>query len=232
MNQNLTETALNEAPAKGTVIKRARIPPPFRIAVAIYARISTTSDQKKKKKVQDPLNQLIRLRQEARNRDLKIYGEYVDEITGKDAHRPALDAMIADAKAHRFPLILVIKLDRLIRSLPNFYVLSGEFDKIGVKFSCIDQPMVSTETASGRYFTAIIGAAAEYERDIISERTKDGLARLRAQGIILGRRPDGTTKKILDLHKLGRKPGEIAKILSMSPGAVKQRIRRSKREGE
>ena len=80
--------------------------------VALYARVSKADDS------QDPENQVIRLREYAEGRGWEVYGEpYIDYASGADAFRPALDRMMSDARAHRFGIILVVKIDRIARNM-------------------------------------------------------------------------------------------------------------------
>jgi len=148
--------------------------------VALYARVSKSDES------QNPENQLIRLRSYAQERGWEVFGEYVDKASGADDHRPELDRMMADARARRFSLVLCVKVDRLARSVSNLYALLSEFDARGVKFECIDQS-ITTNTPTGKLLLSILGGVAEFERELIRDRTKAGLARAKAQGKRLGR---------------------------------------------
>jgi DNA invertase Pin-like site-specific DNA recombinase len=132
--------------------------------------------------------------------------------------------MISDARSRRFSLILVVKLDRIARSMPNFYALLEQLNLCGVQFHAVDQPEVSTRTSTGRFLMAIIGAVAEYERELIRERTNAGLARARAQGKALGRpKARIDSERMQQLLRDGKTIREVARELGVSVGTVHRR---------
>lgn len=147
--------------------------------VGLYARVSTDK--------QDTDNQMIRLREIAQNRGYEVYDEYVDIASGRNANRPNLDRMMKDAKQHRFDKIIAVKLDRIARSVTNLNNLMNDLYvwKVGIEF--VDQP-IDTSTPAGKMILTILGAMAEFERELIVERTTDGLERARKEGKTLGRK--------------------------------------------
>lgn len=146
--------------------------------VALYARVSTRD--------QSDDNQLIRLRDIAASRGYTVIGEYADVASGADARRPALDAMLNDAKLGRIDRVMATKLDRLARSVVNLADLVADMECWKVGLELLDQP-IDTTTPTGRLTTVILGAVAEFERELIRDRTRDGLKRARAEGKTLGR---------------------------------------------
>ncbi len=149
--------------------------------VAIYARVSTT-DQK-------PENQLHALREYAKARGLELVEEYVDRgISGAASSRPALDAMLADAQRRSFDAVACVKLDRLARSVRHLTALAAEFEALGVGLIVLDQA-IDTTTPSGRLLFNVLGSIAEFERDLIRERTVAGLETAKRKGKRLGRPP-------------------------------------------
>ena len=158
---------------------------------ALYARVSTPKTDKKMtiagdRERQDPSTQLIKLRAFAQARGYEVHKEYVDRLSGKDSNRPSLDSMMEAAFRHEFDAILIVRLDRIMRSMANFAVLNEKLTGAGVGLICTDQ-LIDTTTPSGRLQQNILAAFAEYEREIIRERVKDGIARARAEGKPLGR---------------------------------------------
>ena len=147
--------------------------------VALYARVSKSDES------QDPENQLMRLRSYASERGWEVFEEYVDMASGADANRPRLRRMLNDANARRLGLVLTTKIDRIARSSLDLKLLISELEGRGIKFECTDQPF-STNTPTGKLLFGILGEIAEFERALIVERTKAGLARARAQGKRLG----------------------------------------------
>jgi len=76
-------------------------------------------------------------------------------------------------------IILVYKIDRIFRSLRNLVNLIEEFNELGVHFRSISEPEFDTTTSNGKFLLQIFGAVAEFERNLISERTKAGLKNAR-----------------------------------------------------
>ena len=148
--------------------------------VALYARVSTTNKQ------QDPALQLRELRAYARRRGFKVVEEYVDQASGIKERRPGLDALMDDARRRRFDAVLVWKLDRFARSLKHLVNALAEFEALGVAFVSFRDNLDLT-TPAGRLMFQIIGAMAEFERSLIVERVRAGIANARAKGIRLGR---------------------------------------------
>jgi DNA invertase Pin-like site-specific DNA recombinase len=187
--------------------------------VALYARVSKSDDS------QDPENQLMRLRSYAQERGWEVFGEYVDMASGADANRPQLDRMMADARGRRFSLVLCVKVDRLARSVSNLYALLSEFDAREVKFECIDQS-IATNTPTGKLLLSILGGVAEFERELIRDRTKAGLARAKAQGKRLGRpRKCVNMERARDLRSQGLGYRKIADALGVSYVTVRERLK-------
>lgn len=187
--------------------------------VAVYARVSKADDS------QTPENQLIRLRAYAKDRGWEIYREYVDMASGADANRPQLRKMLADARARRFSLVLTTRIDRIARSSLDLKQMIAELEGRGVKFECSDQAF-STNTPTGKLLFGILGEIAEFERALIIERTKAGLARARAQGKRLGR-PYASMDiaRVLELRKQGLGYRRIANTLGVSHQTVKNRLK-------
>ncbi|WP_204011456.1 recombinase family protein [Sphaerimonospora thailandensis] len=111
---------------------------------------------------------------------------FTDKASGKLARRPELDKALLVAREG--DQIVVTKLDRLGRSLENLIELSNTLQERGVDLVVLDQG-VDTSTAVGRMFFQILGAIAEFEHALMSERTMDGLAAARARGRTGGQKP-------------------------------------------
>lgn len=121
---------------------------------------------------------------------------YEDEASGAKDDRPGLAACL---KALRKGDTLVIwKLDRLGRSLPHLVATMDELNKrkIGLKVLTGHGANIDTTTAAGKMVFGIFAALAEFERELISERTRAGLAAARARGRKGGRRPKMTPAKV------------------------------------
>lgn len=130
---------------------------------ALYARVSTTD------KGQDVDLQLNDLREFAQTRGFEAF-EYVDQgVSGSTAKRPSLDEMLKAARARKIDVVVVWKLDRLGRSLVHLLHLLNELEALGVAFISLREQIDMT-TPAGRLMAHLMGAFAEFERDLIQER--------------------------------------------------------------
>jgi DNA invertase Pin-like site-specific DNA recombinase len=111
---------------------------------------------------------------------------YIDTVSGKLARRPELDTALLVLREG--DQLAVTKLDRLGRSLAHLITLSAELRQRGAGLVVLDQG-IDTSTAVGRMFFQILGAIAEFEHALMSERTMDGLAAARARGRTGGQKP-------------------------------------------
>lgn len=111
---------------------------------------------------------------------------FTDKASGMLARRPGLEKALMIAR--RGDQIVVTKLDRLGRSLEHLIELSKDLQERGVDLVVLDQG-IDTSTPAGRLFFSIIGAIAEFEHALMSERTRDGLAAARARGRTGGQKP-------------------------------------------
>ena len=116
----------------------------------------------------------------------------VDKVDSKRARRPELDKALLVARSG--DQLVISKLDRLGRSLEHLISLSRELQDGGVDLVVLDQG-IDTSTAVGRMFFQILGAIAEFEHALMSERTMDGLAAARARGRTGGQKPKLTPRQ-------------------------------------
>ena len=183
------------------------------LRVALYARVST--------KLQDASMQLEELREYARRRnDLDIVGEYVDVLTGSNDSRPALNEVMMLARQRKIDAVLVLKLDRWGRSLQHLIGSIHELTQLGVAFLSYRDNFDPT-TANGRLFLGMLAVLAEYERELIRERTIAGLAEARRRGKKLGRRPVMVdVAKANGMREKGMSYAAIARELGVGTGTV------------
>jgi len=166
------------------------------VRAALYARCSTHD------KGQDPELQLVPLREYCQRRGYTIASEYVDNgVSGSKDRRPQLDRLMDAARKRQIDVVLVWKLDRFGRSLKQLVTALDELSSIGIGFVSY-QDNIDLTTAQGRLMFHIIGAMAEFERELIKERVKAGLENARRKGVRLGRKPVPPIdrQKILDAH--------------------------------
>jgi len=118
---------------------------------------------------------------------------FIDNASGKLASRPELDKALLVAKRTGDKLVIT-KLDRLGRSLEHLILLARDLQTRGVDLVVLDQG-VDTSTPAGRMFFQILGAIAEFEHALMSERTRDGLDAARARGRTAGQKPKLTPRQ-------------------------------------
>lgn len=145
-----------------------------------YARVSTGEQ------ASSFAGQHARFRAYAAAREWQLR-EFGDEgISGAVATRPGLAALLAAARQRQVDVIVITKLDRLARSLRQLVALGEELRELGVDLVVLDQS-IDTTTSAGRLMFNMLGAFAEFERDLICERVREGVARARAKGVRFGR---------------------------------------------
>jgi DNA invertase Pin-like site-specific DNA recombinase len=147
---------------------------------AIYTRISTGD--------QHAETQLFDLRELAKQRRCEIVCEYTDTISGAKSKRPGLDQLLADARRHRFDVVLVAAFDRVARNVRHFLEVLDELNHLSIEFVSLREN-IDTGGPLGRAMVVIVGAIAELERSLIVERVKAGMRRARLEGRQIGRRP-------------------------------------------
>ena len=183
--------------------------------VALYARVST--------KEQDPETQLEELRRYCQARTLDVQGEYVDlAVSGRKEGRPALDRLMRDARARKIDAVLVAAFDRFGRSLAHLVGALAEFQHLGIGFISLREQLDLT-SPTGRVMFAVIGAMAEFEREIIRERVEAGLRRAKYRGKRLGRPPRVFHRaSVVQRRAEGLSIRQIAKALHVSARTVQR----------
>src|SRR5262245_12846801 len=122
-------------------------------------------------------------------------------FTGANMDRPALGRLLADIQARKIDCVVVYKVDRLSRSLLDFAKMMETFDKYRVSFVSVTQQF-NTATSMGRLVLNVLLSFAQFEREIISERTRDKIAAARRKGKwaggvpVLGYDVDPRTRKL------------------------------------
>ena len=179
--------------------------------VAIYARVSTLN------KGQDVDMQLNELRAYCQQKGWAIAHEYTDKgISGSKSSRPQLDKLMTAASRHEFDAVLVWKLDRFGRSLLHLTNAIAALESYGVAFvSARDN--IDLTTASGRLLFGLLASMAEFERSLIAERVKAGMANARSKGKQIGRPSlDIDSKQITSLKASGASWQDVSDSLGAS----------------
>jgi DNA invertase Pin-like site-specific DNA recombinase len=168
-----------------------------------YARVST-------------LDQTLALQQDA----LTAAGcehIYTDTVSGSVTTRPGLTQALSHLRAG--DTLVVWRLDRLGRSLPHLIETVSALVRRGVGFRSL-QEQIDTTTSGGKLVFHVFGALAEFERDLIRERTHAGLAAARARGRLFGRPKVLTAQQVKQLRSLAEDErntvGEICQTLGIS----------------
>ena len=189
--------------------------------VAFYARVSTGE--------QTVENQLRELRAVAKRQGWKIVETFTDNgisgAKGRDK-RPAFDALCKGVTARDFDMVAAWSVDRLGRSLQHLVAFLGELQAKGVDLY-LHQQGIDTTTPAGKAMFQMMGVFSEFERAMITERIKAGLARAKEQGRNPGPRPKVTPElraKVLAAHKAGKSYREIDREIDGMSRSVAQRI--------
>ena len=112
---------------------------------------------------------------------------YREKISGTRADRPQLAKLMAALKAS--DTVIVTKIDRLGRSTRELLELIERIGKAGAAFRSLGDPLFDTTSSQGKLMATLLAAIAEFERDLIRERTGDGRKRAMAKGVKFGRKP-------------------------------------------
>ncbi len=198
---------------------------------ALYLRVSTAE--------QKPDLQYDGLRSYAARAGLEITGEYFDvAVSGRRQGRPQLTALMTAARRRAFDCVLVWKFDRFARSTRHLLMALEEFNHLGVRFISV-QDQIDTASPMGLAMFTIIGAMAELEASLISERVTAGMRAAKARGRRIGRPPTpvrviaeiedlaaSTDLSIRQIHeKIARRAsrgrvGEIVKRVRSTPSVL------------
>ena len=154
---------------------------------------------------------------------------FVDKASGKLTSRPALDDLLAQARAG--DTVVVWRLDRLGRSLRHLIEVVADLEQRQVAFLNLTEN-IDTATPGGKLVFHLFGALSEFERGLIRERTLAGLAAARARGRTGGRPTVWTpekTRAAQSMHQTGEDVTSIARVLGVSRASV-YRVLQSSRE--
>jgi len=205
------------------------------LRAAIYVRVST-ADQNCELQLRD-------LHDYAAQREWVVVGVYRDVMSGVKAHRPALCALMTDAQAKKFDCLVAWKLDRFGRSLVDCLNHIRDLETNSVRFIAVTQGLDTDErNPVSRLLLHVLGAAAEFERSLILERTRAGQRRYREAfesgkvgGTVHSRSgrdlPPHRPRRIFDrdavicLHRQGLSMRQIARQLGLGVGTVSRTLR-------
>lgn len=153
---------------------------------------------------------------------------YIDQVSGATHSRPALDRLLNDVQRGKVQAVAVWKLDRLGRSLSHVLTVLDTFDKAGVAFVSLHDAGVDTSSPTGKLFTAIVGAFAEFERELIRERVVAGVRSAQAKGVHCGRPTVETEDQALDAARQLLASGwswrDVAKATGLNKDTLRRRL--------
>ena len=192
--------------------------------VAIYCRVST-DDQSCERQERD-------LRSYARRAGHRIIGVFKETASGARTDRAERSKVMALARAREIDAVLVTELSRWGRSTQD--LVQTLDDLHSWKVSVLAQTGLSFDlgTSSGKLMRTIMAGLAEFERDLIRERVKSGLAAARDRGVKLGRQPgqrpsDKKARRVVELHREGLSCRLIGRNLGLSKNTVMEIVKRA-----
>jgi DNA invertase Pin-like site-specific DNA recombinase len=179
-----------------------------------YARVSTLDQLAG---FNDQIEQLRRLGVE------RVFQEQVSAVGSRPQLEACLDFLRED------DILIVTRLDRLCRSTGHFAEIFDLLERKGAKIRVLDLG-IDTAAATGRMVAEIVVAVAAFERRLLLERQKVGIAQAKAEGKYRGRVPTARRRfgEVLDLHRAGMRPDEIAARLAISRSSVFRALREAR----
>ena len=163
---------------------------------------------------------IIRQYAESRGYELEFFEDRAK--SGKNTQRPDFERMLKSLD-NEPKVVIVAKIDRFARSLSDLMRMLEYLDQKGIGFVSVNHPGIDTTTPNGRLLLQILGAFAEFERNMINSRTKTGREQALNRGVRFGRPPFKTRngsfldrRKVIELKEKGLSARAIAKFLGCS----------------
>lgn len=185
---------------------------------ALYARTSTNRQEK-------GLEAQVRALQAfASQKGITEFDLFTDEgISGAKASRPGLDQMMAEVRGGKYEGVIVYSFSRFARSTKHLLEALEEFQKLGVGFVSLSES-IDTSSAIGKALFTIISAISQLERELISERVKNGLNNAIAKGKRLGRKRTRNSRLIRELASKKYSYRKIAELVGCSTTTVHREL--------
>ncbi len=191
--------------------------------VALYSRVSTSYQDSGLEAQERALEHFCA------NNNVSHYKKFSDKnVSGAKSSRPQLDKMMEDIKIGNISKVIVYSFSRFARSTRHLLDALEFFKKHNVEFISLSEN-IDTSSNLGKFFITIMGALAQLERELISERVSNGLKNAQAKGKIIGRPKTRPSETILNLRKKNHSYREIAQIIGMSHTAVAREIKKNER---
>lgn len=178
-----------------------------------YIRVST-AEQADKGASLDAQRAALAAEADRRGWDLEIVAD--EGVSGKTLNRPALQEALRRLDNREAEVLLAIRLDRVSRSVADF---AGLLDRAGRKAwgLVLLSPNIDTADPAGRFTANVLASAAQYERELIGARTREGMAQRKAEGVRMGRPvslSDEIYRRVLNAHAAGQSINSIAAELT------------------
>lgn len=148
----------------------------------------------------------------------KVFTEQASSVGDREVLRQALEFV------REGDTLVITKIDRLARSTVHLWEIVRDLDAkgVGLRVLNLGGEVVDTKSATGRLILTIFAGFAQFEREMMLERQREGIAKAKAEGKYLGRKPTARARseEVLKLHREGRTPTEIAKAVGIGRGSV------------
>ena len=193
--------------------------------VALYCRVSTST------KDQTTENQLRELTAYCDRMGYEVTKIYEDQISGAKTRekRPAYNQLCKDAFLKKFDLVIAWDVSRFGRSLKEFVTFLADMDDKGIGVVAVKNGL-DTSSSTGKMMMKMIGVMEEWNREMLVERTKSGLARTRANGTKLGRKKitnPKMTAQIISLRNENKSIRAIASVVGVSTATVQRELKKA-----
>ncbi|MED1856104.1 recombinase family protein [Brevibacillus reuszeri] len=140
--------------------------------VALYIRVSTEEQAKEGHSIGAQQDRLLDY---VRSQGWEVAEVYIDDgYSAKDLHRPAMQRLLKDCEQKKFDVLLIYRLDRMVRNVIDLYSVMEHLDKHSVMFKSATE-VYDTTSAMGRFFITLVAAIAQWERENLGERVKMGM---------------------------------------------------------
>ena len=159
---------------------------------------------------------------------VQVDKQFIDKASGKDTHRPQLDAMVSFAREG--DTVVVHSMDRLARNLDDLRRLVQQLTKRGIRIEFVKECLSFTgeDSPMANLLLSVMGAFAEFERALIRERQREGIALAKQRGVYRGRKKALTTEQVVELRRragTGEQKTTLAREFGISRETLYQYLR-------
>ena len=160
--------------------------------------------------------------------DVSVDKTFTDKASGKDTQRPALDALLGFVREG--DTVLVHSMDRLARNLDDLRRLVQTLTKRGVRVEFVQEHLIFTgeDSPLANLMLSVMGAFAEFERSLLRERQREGIALAKLRGVYRGRKKSRAPAQVAELRRrvaAGEQKATLARALGISRETVYQYLK-------